>query len=199
MSQKEVLHRVTDGLFHLTEGLKPFVQAHMQQKFGPSWLASASRSVGSGSNDQLDVYGLLKTMTDKWQEVFGELFDRSKRHTVRSFVTTALDARNNAVAHYTFISDAEALRYLDAMHHLLQAVGAPQADTQELARLYKEQRMSEATDERAPVQAAPPPPLPNITLVPKPAQARPADDSGDIVRRPVEKHSNLPPPAARSV
>lgn len=142
-SEKDTLRRVQDGLFHLTRGLTPFVEARMKAVHGSNWLHYASRAQGSGTKAPLDAYGLLKTMIDSWRDVFDEAFGRNDKHRVRNFTSTALEARN-ATAHLSLpLQDDEALRYLDAMHHLLKAVKAPDAEIAEVKRLYDDQRRSD--------------------------------------------------------
>jgi len=138
--EKETLRRIQDGLFHLTRGLTPFVSTRMKGIHGDRWLHYASRSQGSEPNSALDAYGLVKTIIDRWREVFDEAFPRNEKHRVRNFVSTALEARN-ATSHLSIpLQDDEAIRYLDAMHQLLRAVKAPAAEVAELKKLYDAQR-----------------------------------------------------------
>ena len=70
-ADKETLRRVREGLdFHLGPGMKPFVEAGMKSKHGANWLHFASRAAGSNPGEGLDVYGLLKTILDNWNDVF---------------------------------------------------------------------------------------------------------------------------------
>jgi hypothetical protein len=155
-AEKDTLRRVQDGLFHLQKGIAPFVEMRMKSKHGQKWLHYASRTTGGSPNDRLDTYGLLKTMIDQWRDVFDEGFSRNEKHRVRSFLTTAFDARN-ATSHLTLpLQDEEALRYLDAIHQLLRAAKAPENETAELKKLYEEQRragisMPEASATLSPV------------------------------------------------
>lgn len=166
-TEKENLRRVQDGLYHLQRGLAPFVEARMKGKHGANWLHYASRAAGGSPSAKLDAYGLLKTMVDRWREVFDESFGRSDKHKVRNFTSMALEARN-ATSHLSIpLQEDEALRYIDAMHQLLRLVKAPDAEVAELRRLYDEQRKSgtEATaTKEAPMAPAP-------TLAPPPAEA----------------------------
>jgi hypothetical protein len=141
-AEKETLRRVQDGLFHLQKGLTPFVGERMKAIHGERWLHFASRAQGSAPSSPLDAYGLIKTMVDRWREVFDEAFARNDKHRVRNFVSTALEARN-ATSHLAIpMQDDEALRYLDAMHQLLRAVKAPAVEVAELKKLYDAQRQS---------------------------------------------------------
>jgi uncharacterized protein len=167
-AEKETLRRVQDGLFHLTKGLTPFVEARMRKEHGERWLQYASRAQGSPPNSALDAYGLLKTMLDNWRDVFDEAFARNDKHRVRNFTSVSFEARN-ATSHLTIpLQDDEALRFLDAMHQLLRAVKASTSEVVELKRLYDEQRRSGIAT--APTPATPTePPQAKLELPPGPA------------------------------
>lgn len=141
MSDIEATKRVRDTLdFVLKPILDGFVEANMKKKHGVRWLHFASRSAGSGPADPLDVYGLLKTILDNWQDVFGGCFDRKVTHKARTFTSLCLDARN-ATAHLSLpLSDAEALRYLDAMQELASLLKAPDVLMSKLRTAYVAQR-----------------------------------------------------------
>ncbi|MHC2255110.1 hypothetical protein ACVILK_004802 [Bradyrhizobium embrapense] len=165
--EKETLRRVQDGLFHLQRGLTPFVTSRMKAVHGERWLHYASRAMGAAPSSALDAYGLVKTMLDRWREVFDESFPRNEKHRVRNFASTALEARN-ATAHLSIpLRDDEALRYLDAMHQLLRAVKAPEHEVVELRKLYETQRNHGVAPARSP-QASPA--APKLDLAPPPAQ-----------------------------
>lgn len=159
-AEKETLQRVQGGLFHLQKGLSPFVEARMKTAHGANWLHYASRASGAPPNAPLDAYGLVKTMLDRWREVFDESFGRNDKHKARSFTSMVLEARN-AIAHLSLgLQDDEALRYLDAMHQLLKLVKAPPAEIMELKKLYDAQRESGRTA----TPAAEPQPAPKLDL-----------------------------------
>jgi uncharacterized protein len=152
-TEKETLQRVQGGLFHLRRGLMPFVESRMKAKHGANWLSHASRAAGGPPDASLDVYGLLKTMIDLWPNVFADAFGRHEKNRVRNFTSTALEARN-ATSHLSIaLRDDEALRFLDAMNALLQAVKAPADEIDEIKRLYEEQRRSGLTSNTVPVSA----------------------------------------------
>jgi hypothetical protein len=141
-TEKEALQRVQGALYHLRRGLGPFIEAQMRTKHGPQWQVYASRAAGGDPRGALDEYALLKTMIDQWRDAFEEAFSRAEKHRVRNFVSTALEARN-ATSHLSIpLQDDEALRYLDAIHQVLRAVKAPEAEVAEARRLYDEQRRS---------------------------------------------------------
>jgi hypothetical protein len=99
----------------------------------------------------------LKTVIDQWRDAFDEAFPRAEKHRVRNFVSTALEARN-ATSHLSIpLQDNEALRYLDAIHQVLRAVKAPEAETTEAKRLYDEQRRNGIAPPTAPAPVAPSP------------------------------------------
>lgn len=128
--------RVDRGLDSLRVGLAPYVERHLRDRYGTEWRQYASRARGSSASDGLDVYALLKTLLDCWNDIFRHDDDLRK---ARSFISLALDARHS-VAHFSgTLTAREALRFLDAMRELLTAIGAaPQAKAVET--LYEEQR-----------------------------------------------------------
>jgi predicted AAA+ superfamily ATPase len=165
-TEKETVQRVNDGLFHLQKGLAPFVEARMKAVHGANWLHYASRAAGSAPNAPLDVYALVKTMIDRWRDVFDDAFTRNDRHKARNFTSMALEARN-AISHLSIgLQDDEALRYLDAMHQLLKLIKAPEKETGELKKLYDAQRQSGLARSPAPARA----PAPVLDLPEAPAK-----------------------------
>jgi len=178
-TEKETLQRVQGGLYHLRRGLAPFVETRMKARHGTQWLAYASRAAGGDPRAALDEYGLLKTMIDQWRDVFDDAFARTEKHRVRNFVSTALEARN-ATYHLSLpLQDDEALRYLDAIHQLLRAVKAPDAEIAELKCLYDEQRRSGVG---APEAAAAASPAPTATAEPAPTPERTEEKPGRALR-----------------
>ncbi|MER9240679.1 DUF499 domain-containing protein [Mesorhizobium sp. M0633] len=158
--EKETLRRVQDGLFHLQKAIQPFIAERMEAKLGKRWIMFASRAQGSGPLDPLDGYGLLKTMIDQWRDVFDDAFARNEKFKVRNFLSTAFDARN-ATSHLALpLTDAEALRYLDAMVCLARAVKGPKKDIEEIEKLYGEQRRDDVAKVDAGIAPATPAPVP---------------------------------------
>ena len=113
---------------------------------------------GDDPGGDLDVYALLKTLLDQWNDLFRH---DAKLRKARSFVSLALDARNSAAHFAGEMGAREALRYLDAMRELLAAVGAaPQVAI--IEGLYEAERAASG-GRPAPAPAAlaleePPPP-----------------------------------------
>lgn len=166
---KARLQRVQEALFHLQRGLAPFVEARMKAKYGERWLHYASRAPGSPPSAALDAYGLVKTLLDRWRELFEEAFARNEKHKARTFASLALDARN-ATAHLSLpLQDEETLRYLDAIHQLLKLVKAPEEEVRIVRRLYDEQlraglklRTDQAAAAPQAAAVAPPPAQPAV-------------------------------------
>ena len=152
----EARGRIDRGLDAVRLGLGPYVAKHMHDRHGERWREYASRARGGDTKDELDVYGLLKTLLDNWSELFRH---DDKLRKARSFISVALDARHK-VAHFSGeLSAREALRYLDAMRELLAAVGA-EAEEGTVEALYEEQRKANGIDRSAQSQLElePPPP-----------------------------------------
>jgi hypothetical protein len=113
--------KVDQALEALRVGLGPYVAERMKQRHGNHWRQFASRAGGGDPGGELDVYGLLKTILDNYGDVFRH---DARLRKARSYVSLALDARN-ATSHFDGImQDREALRFLDAIRELLDAVGA---------------------------------------------------------------------------
>jgi predicted AAA+ superfamily ATPase len=132
---------VDAALEALRVGLSPYVADQMKQRHGANWRQFASRAAGGDGRGELDVYGLLKTILDNYSEVF--------RHDVRvrkarSYVSLALDARNSSSHFDGLMQDREALRYLDAIRELLEAIGAKQ-QVKIVDQLYERQKSANPT------------------------------------------------------
>ncbi len=133
--------RVRDALdFTLKPVLDAFVEANMKKKHGLRWLHYASRTASQGPNDPLDVYGLLKTILDSWNELFGQCFDRKVTHKARRLFSTLFDARN-ATAHLALpLTDGECLNYLFTAQEVAGLLKAPSATLNTLQAAYDAQR-----------------------------------------------------------
>lgn len=150
---------VDHALEALRVGLGPYVADRMKQRHGNQWRQYASRAAGSGSRAELDTYGLLKTILDNYGEVFRH---DARIRKARSYVSLALDARNAASHFDGMMQDREALRYLDAIRELLDAVGA-KAQVKVVDDLYEAQKRAnpkaetEKTEEEQKLEEPPPP------------------------------------------
>ena len=152
----EAKGRIDQGLDAVRRGLGPYVAKHMSARHGEQWRDYASRARGGDLQAELDVYALLKTILDNWNDLFRH---DQKLRKARSFISHALDARNS-VAHFNGeMSAREALRYLDAMRELLAAVEA-KVEVTALEALYDEQRKANGVDRSPQAQLELEPPAP---------------------------------------
>ncbi len=156
-------NRVEQALEALRTGLGQYVGKHMRDRHGAHWRHYASRASGGERGGELDVYALLKTLLENWNDLFRH-DDRLRK--ARSFVSLAMDARNSA-AHFSGAMPAhEALRHLDALRELSEAVGAGE-QTKIIQALYDEQRAANGVT--APAQSE----LQMLDEPPAPGQLRP--------------------------
>ncbi|MCV0386470.1 MAG: DUF499 domain-containing protein [Nitrobacter sp.] len=140
--------KVDAALEALRIGLSPYVGEHMKRRHGANWRQYASRAAGGDAKGELDVYGLLKTILDNYSEVFRH---DARVRKARSYISLALDARNSSSHFDGMMQDREALRYLDAIRELLEAVGAkPQVKIVE--KLYNEQKSANPAAEKQPTK-----------------------------------------------
>ena len=126
---------VDKALEALRIGLSPYVSKLMKERYGDDWLEYASYSKDVTKVVDLDNYRLLKTILDQYNVIFREDI---KLRRARSYVTIAFEARNASSHFKGFMENREALRYLDAISKLLEAVGADK-QAEEVDQLYEEQ------------------------------------------------------------
>lgn len=150
---RDARQRLDQGLESLRVGLGVYVERHMRNRHGDRWQDHASRARGDQADGELDVYALLKTLLDNWNELFRH---DSQLRRARSFISLAMDARNRSAHFAGDLSTREALRYLDAMRELAVAVGAP-AQAEIIDTLYDEQTIAGASE----AVPAPAPPVPD--------------------------------------
>jgi uncharacterized protein len=160
-NEMDASRRVQDGLMHLRNAIAPFVATNMAARYGDKWPHYASRAAGSSTNTSLDAYALLKTIIDNWRDIFANGFEQRIGVKVRNHVSNSLDGRN-AVSHLSIpLTDAEALRYLDAMLELAQLVKGPEKDISAIKALYAAQRTGGVAS-AAPVVPIPSAPTPDM-------------------------------------
>ena len=131
--------RVGKALEYLREGLVPFVEREMQDTHGAKeWLKKAKDCFNTGQKTTLkekphrwDTYALLQVMNNQWNLVFKKVLSKSDR----SLVMELQDFRNRYAHEENFSSD-DALRALEDVKRLLEAVSAPQAT--EVAKMRQE-------------------------------------------------------------
>jgi predicted AAA+ superfamily ATPase len=161
MSNKE---RVGRALDLLRDGLYPFIQRELKNRYRSGWLTqitptlTANRSSKSTPEQMLqdDVSLQLKLIDRLWKDLFGTIF--SKHH--RAYINELIEVRNTW-AHGTFTTE-DTERALDTIARLLSEIAAPEADTvdkqrQELRRIrYDEQARREVRRATAtPLEGAP--------------------------------------------
>lgn len=150
---RDARQRVDRGLEALRVGLGAYVERLMRDRHGERWRDHASRARGDEAGGELDVYALLKTLLDNWNDLFRH---DSQLRRARSFISLAMDARNRTAHFVGDLSTREALRYLDAMRELAAAVGAT-AQAGIIETLYDEQTTAGASQ----AVPSPPPPVPD--------------------------------------
>jgi predicted AAA+ superfamily ATPase len=110
--------RINQALMMLTKVLQPYVEKRLREIYKDKWRYNLSVAHGNDPSKPLDAYGLLKTMVDNWQSVFRD----SLKPTVRSHVSLALAARNDAAHAGDTISDPDAISYLTSIKAVAEAI-----------------------------------------------------------------------------
>lgn len=116
--------RVGKGLEILATGLYPFVERELKSKLGEKWQDPGKEAAGraKGAVNWADPSVLLGVLADQWNVVFRDTLGTSER----GMVLELRDVRNKW-AHNEQFGSNDAIRYLDSMERLLNAVSA--ADT----------------------------------------------------------------------
>jgi len=123
--------RVGKGLDLLASGLRTFVERELKSQLGDNWQTVLPDTTGRGPrakpqpanlNDPQILLGLL---WDQWNAVFKNTLG----HAERSIVSELRDVRNRW-AHNEQFSSNDAIRALDSMERLLNAVSAAEAGTE---------------------------------------------------------------------
>jgi predicted AAA+ superfamily ATPase len=123
--------RVGQGFEQLAAGLQAFVETHMGRVDGDGW---AGRFVARGPNPDAgfslsDPSFLLLVLTARWDDVFRTQLPRG----LRSLIFELRETRNRW-AHNAAFSPADALRALDSIRLLLEAIDAHEADAVRVAQ-----------------------------------------------------------------
>jgi len=143
--------RVGKGLDLLTVGLRPFVERELKSHLGEGWEGVLPENAPRNSRAKPkpvnlnDPQTLLGTLWDQWNTVFRNILG----HSERSLVSELREVRN-LWAHNEQFSSNDAIRALDSMERLLNAVSAADAAAEvgqmrmDLMRsLFDEQRRTE--------------------------------------------------------
>src|SRR5580704_15544955 len=117
--------RVSKGLDFLATGLRPFVERELKSHLGDNWQAALPDTTTRGPRAKPkpanldDPQILLGLLWDQWNSVFKETLG----HAERSIVSELRDVRNRW-AHNEQFGTNDAIRALDSMERLLNAVAA---------------------------------------------------------------------------
>ncbi len=143
--------RIGKGLDLLTSGLRPFVEREMKSQLSDNWqngLPTAENRLGrppSRPANLDDPHILLNVLWDQWNTVFRNVLGPAERSIVSELRTI-----RNQWAHHEQFSSNDAIRALDSIERLLNAVSAADAAAQVgqmrmdvMRTMFDEQRRSE--------------------------------------------------------
>lgn len=112
--------RIQRAIQLVAEGIGPFVDKQLTQRFGEDWPAAVNRDGRVPENPLRDGYFLLKAMIHLWRDGgFGDVLG----HSERSWVSELMEIRNRWAHNETFTTD-QAYRALDTAQLLLNACNA---------------------------------------------------------------------------
>jgi hypothetical protein len=123
--------RIGKGLELMAAGLRPFVERELKLHVGDSWQSALPDNAARGPRAKPqpanldDPQILLGLVWDQWNAVFKNTLG----HADRSIVSELRDVRNGW-AHNEQFSSNDAIRALDSMERLLNAVSAAEAATE---------------------------------------------------------------------
>ena len=132
ISNKE---RVGRGLDVLRGALRPIVEQELRALVGDNWVDNLPADVAAGvrvenGEVQLDTQACLKAIIAGWDGVFSKRFPRE----VKNLAFDARDIRNKHAHDEPFGVD-DAFAALHEIQELLEAVGAPPAQSEEVEKL----------------------------------------------------------------
>jgi predicted AAA+ superfamily ATPase len=118
--------RVGKGLDLLASGLRPFVERELKSHLGDNWQSALPENSGRGARAKAtnlnDPQTLLAVLWDQWNSVFRDVLGVNERSLV-----SELRGIRNQWAHNEQFSSNDAIRALDSMERLLNAVSAGDA------------------------------------------------------------------------
>jgi hypothetical protein len=122
--------RVGKGLDLLAAGLRPFVERELKSHLGEKWQSALPNSQSKIQNPKSkinldDPQVLLTVMWDQWNSVFRDVLGVNERSLV-----SELRGIRNQWAHNEQFSSNDAIRALDSMERLLNAVSAAESATE---------------------------------------------------------------------
>ena len=109
--------RVSKGLELMASGLRPFVERELKSRLGASWETNGRESSQKVNWDDPQI--LLGVMWDHWNAVFRDSLGQAERSLV-----SELKVVRNQWAHHEQFSSNDAVRALDSIERLLNAVSA---------------------------------------------------------------------------
>jgi predicted AAA+ superfamily ATPase len=140
--------RIGKGLDLLASGLRPFVERELKSHLGETWrnvLPDAGRGPKAKPANLDDPQILLSVLWDQWNAVFRDVLGVNERSLV-----SELRGIRNQWAHNEQFSSNDAIRALDSIERLLNAVSAADAATEVgqmrmdvMRSMFDEQRRSE--------------------------------------------------------
>ena len=110
--------RIGKGLELLAAGLRPFVERELEARLGASWKTTGRESPSQKVNWD-DPQTLLGAMLDHWNTIFRDSLGQAERSLVNE-----LKVVRNQWAHHEQFSSNDAVRALDSVERLLNAVSA---------------------------------------------------------------------------
>lgn len=138
--------RVGKGLELLSQGLYPYVEQQMEQKYGDKWEDQANKHLQNHTTmkktkvkDKLreDTGELLKAMSNEWKKVFKD--NENLDNGEKGIVEELLQFRHNYSHKNNYAFSAEdTYRAIDSIVRLLKAVNAEEKIIQELEKHKKE-------------------------------------------------------------
>ena len=120
--------RVGKGLDLLAAGLRPFVERELKSHLGDNWQATLPESNARGPKGKAKVANLddpatlLGVLWDQWNSVFREVLGPTERSLV-----SELRGIRNQWAHNEQFTSNDAIRALDSVERLLNAVSAAES------------------------------------------------------------------------
>jgi len=127
--------RVGLGIDLLRDGMRPFVESHLQQRFGGRWADKLRLEYDftDGFEDaaaiEPDAYIFLKAVVRNWEAVFAPVLGKWGCTLVAE-----LQIWRNRWAHQCAFTDDDADRMLESTARLLAIIGASDAEVRALRR-----------------------------------------------------------------
>ena len=128
--KKTLDDHVNTAMMLLKQGLRPYVEQKLKERYGDSWLQKAADGVRRQetavriNRGQLDAAALLEIVWNHWYDVFRNTLSQTERTLV-----SELWGKRHSLAHQEEFDWDNAYRTLDSVELLLRAVFAEEADS----------------------------------------------------------------------